>query len=266
MGLSTNAKIGIVFFLAAIALATIIVWKGDLFLKFRGYELIGSFDDVGGLIQGAEIRYRGYPVGKVIRISPDIKETKVYMQISKDVKIPRGSTLRVAFDGIVGQKFLEVLPFESKEAVKPKEVLYGYKTMSLADFIDVGTEDLIEAKAILESLRKFTSDPSIQKATRETLLNAVEITGQLSKITEEINKVMAKGEFSQLLDSLKRSAELLGKMSERLDSTAKSIESLTADPEFKDDLKAAIKSARAAMEEFKEAARDMQNTMKKLVK
>ncbi|MCX5726731.1 MAG: MlaD family protein [Candidatus Saganbacteria bacterium] len=266
MSLSTNAKIGIVFFLAAIALSTIIVWKGDLFLKFRGYEIIGSFDDVGGLIQGAEIRYRGYPVGKVLRIIPEIKETKVYIQISTDVRIPRGSTLRVAFDGIVGQKFLEVLPVESKEVVKPNEILYGYKTMSLADFVDVGTEDLIQAKTILESIRKFTSDPSLQKATKETLLNAEEITTQLSKITQEINKVMAKGEFSQLLDSLKRSADLLGKMSERLDSTAKSIESLTADPEFKEDLKAAIKGAKEAMVEFKEAARDMQTTMKKLVK
>lgn len=266
MGLSTNAKVGIVFFLAAIALATIIVWKGDIFLRVQGYELIGSFEDVGGLIEGAEVRYRGYKVGKVTRVIPGIKDTKVHIQVASHVKIPKGSTLRVAFDGIIGQKFIEVVPIESKEILKPGDTLHGYKTLGLVDFIDVGTADLREMQKILQSIRKITDDPQILKAAKGTIINAESVTKQLNILAEEMNKVVARGEFTELLESLRRSSDLIAKMSETLDSTAKSLETLTADPEFQKDLREAVKGAKEAMEEFKEAARDVRKTMKKLVK
>ena len=56
MKLSMYAKVGLVVTLAVLVLGGMIVWKGDIFVRTRGYMIIGSFNDVGGLLVGAEVR------------------------------------------------------------------------------------------------------------------------------------------------------------------------------------------------------------------
>ena len=110
MKLSMQAKIGIISLAALLILGGMIVWKGDIFLRSSGYELIGSFSNAGGLMPGAEVRYRGFKVGKVTRIEPNPQDVKVYLIVQSNIKVPEGSTLRVAFDGLIGQKFVEIIP------------------------------------------------------------------------------------------------------------------------------------------------------------
>jgi len=266
MGLSTQAKVGIVVLIAAILLATMIVWKGDVFLKMRGYELIGSFENVGGLQEGADVRYRGFKVGKVIRITPGIKETKAYLNIASHIRVPQGSTLRIAFDGLIGQKYVEIIPFPSEKVLKPGSVLTGFSTLGLVDFIDVGTINLEELKKILESVRKVTDDPATQKAVKEALINIEAVTFQLNKFIVDLNTIMAGEDFKKTLQGLSETSDVIVKLSTRLESITEAIDKLAADPEFAENLKGAAKSAKEAMEEVKSAAQEVKKTVKKLAR
>ena len=103
MQLSVQAKVGIVISLAIIVFCGMIIWKGDILVKPGGTYVVGSFRDVGGLIIGAEVRYRGYNVGKVTKVHPNPHDIKVMLRLNPGINVPRGSTLRVAFDGLIGQ-------------------------------------------------------------------------------------------------------------------------------------------------------------------
>jgi len=266
MKLSMQAKVGIVALTALIILGTMIVWKGDVFLRAQGYELIGSFSNAGGVMPGAEVRYRGYKVGKVIKIDPSPEDVKVYLIIQPNIKVPEGSSLRVAFDGLIGQKFVEIMPGMSPNMLKSKSVIPGFSTLGIVDFIDIGTQNLEESKRILQSVRKITDDPIIQKAAKETLVNIERSTYEINKITAGLSKSLSKGGFEDLIKSLSTASETVNRVSKELDGIILALNKLTNDPEFMGDIKATAKNAKEAFEEFKKASTDASKVLKRYSK
>jgi len=266
MKFSTTAKIGLVTMFAVMILGGMVVWKGDIFLKTAGYELIGSFENVGGLLEGADVRYRGYKVGKVLRIVPSGRDTRVYMNLMGGIRVPEGSTLRVAFDGLIGQKYLEIMPTLSEKTLKPRSVMKGFATLGLVDFIDVGTMNLEELKGILGSVRKITDDPTTQQSIKEAIVNIEAATFQLNRFVTEVNTIMASKDFKKTLEVLGQTSDMVTKISQRLDSITASIEKLTTDPNFAEDIKGTAREAKDAMVEVKNAASDIRKTLRKLVR
>ncbi|MDD4179792.1 MAG: MlaD family protein [Candidatus Margulisbacteria bacterium] len=188
MGLSTTAKVGILTIVALIALGAIVIWKTDIFLVRSGYELVGSFDSVEGLTIGSEVRYRGFRIGKVMKIDPGPLQIMVYSLISRDIKFPADSVLRVAYDGLVGQKYLEVKPGTSEAVYQSPDIIYGTRTSGIVDFIDIGSQNLKETKLIFESIRQIVQNPRLQAALMNTVYTAEKVSEQLDKLTSELRQ------------------------------------------------------------------------------
>jgi len=266
MKLSMQAKVGMVALTAIAILCAMIIWKGDLFIKAQGYELVGSFSNAGGVMSGAEVRYRGYKVGKVIRIEPSPQDVKVYLIIQPNIKVPEGSSLRVAFDGLIGQKFIEIMPGMSTVMLKNKSVMPGFSTLGIVDFIDLGTQNLEETKSILESVRKITDDPIIQKAAKETLVNFEKTTYEINKIASGLSKSLSKGGFEELIKSLSTASDTVNRVSKELDGVMNALSKLTNDPEFMSDVKSTAKNAKDAFDELKKASMDASKVLKRYSK
>ncbi len=264
--MSMQAKVGIIALAALVILGTMIVWKGDVFLKAKGYELVGSFSNAGGVVTGAEVRYRGYKVGKVERIEPSPEDVKVYLIIQQRIKVPEGSSLRVAFDGLIGQKYVEIIPGISETMLKDKSVIPGYSTLGIVDFIDIGTQNLEESKRILQSVRQITDDPVIQRAAKQTLVNIEKTTYELNSIASGLSKSLEKGGFEDLIKSLSTASDTVNRVSRELDGIISALSKLTTDPDFTSDIKATAKNAKEAFEEFKKASADASKLMKKYSK
>lgn len=184
--MSTAAKVGIITLIGLIALGAVITWKTNLFLTRTGYVMVGSFRDVEGLSIGAEVRYRGFNAGKVIRIDPGPEDIKVYALLKEGIKFPADSHLRVAYDGIVGLKFLEIRPGTSPEAYESGVVLKGISTAGIVDFVDIGSKNLEESKRILESVRLFVEDPKFKNALTDVVLTTKRVAENAEKLTEEL--------------------------------------------------------------------------------
>ncbi len=195
--MSQKAVVGVVISFAIIVLGLIITWKSALFLRFTGYEMVGSFQNVEGLGVGAEVRYRGFKIGKVMRIDPGVKDIKVYCNIDNDIKFPADSTLRVSFDGLVGLKFLEVRPGQSQEVYKPSDVLTGKSTSGIVDFVDLGAQNLVETKKILENIRNIIERPDIQAAFVNAVFNLEKFTEQIKIASLAINNIVADNDFQE---------------------------------------------------------------------
>lgn len=189
--MSNQAKVGMMVVLALILLGSIVTWKSSFLLKLSGYEMIGSFQNVEGLTVGSEIRYRGFKVGKVIRIDPAPEDIRVFCVIDKGIKFPTDSYLRVAFDGLVGLKFLEVRPGKSAVLYRPHQILYGKSTASIVDFVDMGTQNLVETKKILVAIKDIVEKPEIQHAFINAVLNIEKATIEINRLTKQLQAVAA---------------------------------------------------------------------------
>lgn len=193
--LNVAERVGLLVLASLIALGVIITLKSNLFLRSGGYELIGSFTNIEGLTIGSEVRYRGFKVGKVMEIDPSPEDIKIKAIIKKDIVIPADSYLRVAFDGLVGMKYLEIRPGKTREAYASGEILEGKSTAGIVDFVDMGTQNLAELKKILLNVLSFVEDPEIQGSFRSMVFNLDKVSRQLDSSTKALDAILSDPRF-----------------------------------------------------------------------
>lgn len=226
MGSSTTAKVGFMALIGLAAIAIVIGWKTEIFMVSRGYELKATFQNIEGLTIGSEVRYRGLKVGKVLRIDPGPYDIKVFTVIDGNIKVTSDSALRVAYDGIVGLKFLEIKPGTSEVLYSANQELKGERTSAIVDFVDLGSQNLVETKAILETVRKILENPALQAAIFRTGEDVEKLTRELSETTAGINRVASDPKFqenlkgtiqgtNQTLSSANRFFDSMGKLNLR---------------------------------------------------
>lgn len=76
------------------------------------YTLKARFDSAAGLSPGSDVRIGGIKIGVVSGLSLDSEtyQAMVQMQIRKDTKIPRDSSAAIVSNGLLGDKYVELIP------------------------------------------------------------------------------------------------------------------------------------------------------------
>jgi phospholipid/cholesterol/gamma-HCH transport system substrate-binding protein len=103
--------------LGAIVLIVAIVFLGFAYSASQvgdesGYELIARFDRVDGLQRGSDVRIGGIKVGTVIDQTLDRQtyRAQVRFTMREDIEVPADSSVAVASDGLLGGKYLSLVP------------------------------------------------------------------------------------------------------------------------------------------------------------
>ncbi len=89
----------------------------------REYSLNSSFERIEGLRPGSEVRLRGYPVGRVTRItlqsSPQIR-FDVEFTVDDAVRLPAGTRVRLSTSGFASQVLDLITPGDSSDPDAPQ--------------------------------------------------------------------------------------------------------------------------------------------------
>jgi phospholipid/cholesterol/gamma-HCH transport system substrate-binding protein len=148
--MSNNVKVGILTVVGLVVLFLVLTWKTVSVVEVQGRELIGQFENISGLLESAEVKYRGFTVGKVVRIEPRPHDIMVHMKIDKSLNVPKDSLLVIGFDGLIGQKYIAIVPgTKTNDFCGPGAILPGKSSAGIVDFVDQGTAALEEAKKLL---------------------------------------------------------------------------------------------------------------------
>ena len=135
----TNFSVGIFFMLGLASILFLSLKASNLVgSSFSdGYRLVAYFDNVGGLKPRAAVRSSGVLVGRVEKIEFDdeIYQAKVYLRLDKDMKFPTDSSIKVLTAGLLGEKYLGIMP--------------GAETAYLADTDEI---ELTQSAVILENI------------------------------------------------------------------------------------------------------------------
>jgi phospholipid/cholesterol/gamma-HCH transport system substrate-binding protein len=86
-----------------------------------GYEVTARFDRVEGLRDGGDVRISGIKVGTIISQTLDPKSylAVVKMSIDPDIKLPTDTVATIASNGLLGDKYLSLVPGADDEVIKP---------------------------------------------------------------------------------------------------------------------------------------------------
>ena len=95
----------------------------------KGYELNAKFLKVGGLNIGSDVRINGIKVGIVVNQKLDNTDylVDVILSISPEIKLPVDSEVAIVGDGLVGDKFIKIVPGKSKEYLKEGDTFANAK-------------------------------------------------------------------------------------------------------------------------------------------
>ena len=93
------------------------------------YDLRAKFLKVGGVVIGNDVKMRGVKIGVIKNVSLDQDFFAVIdFGVYKDVKVPKDSSVKIASDGILGNKYLSITPagdltitLNEKEEIKKVE-------------------------------------------------------------------------------------------------------------------------------------------------
>lgn len=108
--------------IACMAYTSIELGEIDLF-KNDYYSIQASFTSVTGLKKDTDIEISGVRVGKVTDINLENYQAVVTMLIKKDIEIQDDAIASIKTNGILGAKYIEILPGGSSEILKPNGLI-----------------------------------------------------------------------------------------------------------------------------------------------
>jgi phospholipid/cholesterol/gamma-HCH transport system substrate-binding protein len=103
-----------------------------------GYELTAKFSRVDGLERGADVRISGIKVGTVVAQSLDPKtfQADVRFSLPENIQLPIDSSAAVVSNGLLGSKYLALVPGGDVEMLKPGgEVTLTQSSVNVEDLI-----------------------------------------------------------------------------------------------------------------------------------
>lgn len=125
--MSRELRIGIFVGAAILILAVFTFIVGDLSVLFKkaGYTVTANFDSAAGLEKKAEVRMSGVKIGFIQDITLSHRKAKIVMAIYPGVEIPKDSKATSSALGILGERFLEIVPGESADNCRQGDELEG---------------------------------------------------------------------------------------------------------------------------------------------
>jgi len=186
--LSLEFKVGL-FTIIALLLLFVFIFTQTKKGQWRGYEIGVTFDYIGGLDIGAPVRLSGVRVGEVRSIeilSEPRPKVLIKLRLKRDVKIGKNSRITIKTLGIIGEKYVEILPSSEKEYINKGEIVEGINPLSLEKFVSIGQDAILNLNSILTDIKKLTSDAKVQKNVREILKETAVASKQLNTVLKQI--------------------------------------------------------------------------------
>ena len=151
-------RIGIFVGSALVVMAVFIFIVGDLSLMFRktGYTVTVDFDSAAGLESRTVVKMSGVKIGYIEDIKLAKRKARVTLSIFAGVEIPKDSKAAAASLGLLGEKYLDILPGDAAESCRPGDALAAASSFGFDQIggllQSVGTEVSEAGRAVKDTL------------------------------------------------------------------------------------------------------------------
>jgi phospholipid/cholesterol/gamma-HCH transport system substrate-binding protein len=181
-------KVGVFVFIGIVMLFIVVFSIGKIYLFQPGYRIRVLFNFAGGINEAAPVRLAGVDVGEVDKIKifydEDIMRTRVEVVawIKKNVSIEKDSIVRVNTLGMLGEKYLEIIPGTQEAGFTDENgILIGEDPVMLDELAE-DLKDLADSAGVVMG-RLDRGEGALGKfLTEDTVYNNIEA------FTEDIKK------------------------------------------------------------------------------
>ncbi|MFQ5822652.1 MAG: MlaD family protein [bacterium] len=246
---ANEIKAGLMIFLSLcfLILFLVVIFGIDIGEKTKEYQIY--FKYIGGISKGSLVKYGGMDVGYVSEITlPNSNESKIAIKIQIDEKTPVrvDSKAFITSVGIMADQHIEIttgtlgadlLPpgivIDSKEVLsfsqmaEPLSELNTQLQELITRVVDIfNEENRTHFTSIMENMDNLLVDG--QKHFSKLVTNLEELSGQLAKLSKDLNELMVKnkGNFDLTLAHLKSTTEETSQLISELRTTLSNFQSI----------------------------------------
>jgi phospholipid/cholesterol/gamma-HCH transport system substrate-binding protein len=263
--------VGVFVIAALVAIFVVAIWlagvRGDKESKIYDIYFRGS---VSGLNQGAPVRYKGIPIGRIatIRLDPEsVERIRVRIEIDPGVPIKEDAVASLESEGITGQAFVQISGGSNAsselEAREDKRYpIIASRPSGLESVVSSAPELFLKATVVADRLAALLSNDNITAFTQtmqhldslsgtlaarggdvDTLIgNASSLTSDLREAVATANRML--GELDRSINAKDGVGDKLAMTLQQFQQSAKGLNDMTAD------LDAVIRDNRGALRDF----------------
>ncbi|MGE5309176.1 MAG: MlaD family protein [Deltaproteobacteria bacterium] len=160
-GKSANEfKVGVFVFFGIIILFLFVMFIGDIKNMVSAYPLDITFTFINGIKVGAPVRYAGVDIGEVQSTSlfESDGKTRVVVKclIHREIRIPVNSQVWINTLGILGEKYLEIMPGSSTEVYKAGATVCGNDPVAMQEFGEIAKSVATKLDSRLDDFKKLS--------------------------------------------------------------------------------------------------------------
>ena len=181
-------KVGIFVFAGIILLSIFVLSIGKFRSWTSGYRVIFTFNFIDGVKVGSPIRFAGVDVGVTKSIKfvflPQEEKTQVRLEgwIRKAVKIPLDSTIWVNTLGLLGEKYVEIMPgTDYNHCLAPEQSLAGVDPIPMHEIFRM-------AKGVVDNLGEIMQRVNKGEGTVGKFIHDDKVYNNLEELTDNIKK------------------------------------------------------------------------------
>lgn len=220
--MNAAAKVG-AFFVVVLVLGAILIWQiqGIRIGKGHAKRVSVEFPDIAGLNEKSTVRISGVPVGKVakIHLGKSGKGAIVDLDIDNpDVDLRQGASASVANLGLLGEKYVELVPGPiGKPSLPENSTIQGEVPVSFDEITKLARDIEQDIKGISSNLNASLGGP----AGEERLKTIVE---NVRVITDDLRVMVAanRGNVDATLGNFREFSAMMTKLVERIDRLVES--------------------------------------------
>ena len=250
------AKVGAFTVGGIMALGATTLSLGNFDFNNDDYTIYAGFKQVIGLEPQAAVRLAGVPIGKVTSIKNDGGGVTVTMDIESTAKIPNKSAVMVAASGVMGEKFVNIMPSNDTGVyLQNGDYLYGVDEVGMDSMFESLNKVMDKVDTLLISMNSIVGDPTMQKSLIEMSSNMKDAAEHMNGLMNSLES-MAKnneGNVNQMMSQLNSTLN-------SLNNSMSNLEKFAGDPQTVDDLKSTLANIKSTTDNIAHIAENMDST------
>ncbi|MEG8229503.1 outer membrane lipid asymmetry maintenance protein MlaD [Candidatus Rickettsia tasmanensis] len=131
--------IGFVVLIIALLFLIFAYKTGSSITSSKGYQVTAHFQSAEGIAVGSDVMISGIKIGSVkkITLDPNSFYASVSLNINDDVKIPKDSKAQVVTSGLLGGKYISIVPGNDDENLAAnEEIKYTQSAINIESLIN----------------------------------------------------------------------------------------------------------------------------------
>ena len=196
-------KVGMFVFAGLVVLLIFVLYIGDFQNSLSTYRVNFTFNFINGVKLGSPVRFAGVDVGEVKAINfifpvkGEKPKVRMVGTITRNIKIPLDSTVWVNTLGILGEKYIEIMPGKDFENVaKDGETMVGNDPFAMQEFGEMAKSVVTKLDATLTGIN------GVADSVKALTLNLDDGVTRIKNGEGTVGKLMYSDELYNELEAL----------------------------------------------------------------